>query len=78
MDQEIKMMQNLEIFDMIEFINQKKRLHQKLALNGIEEILDKNSPEYKAIRKLVLDNSNEFARSIVRSIFGETFEGVIK
>lgn len=78
MDNDVRITQNLEVFDMINFINQKKRLHQKLILNGIEELIDRNSPEYKVIRKLVLDNTNDLARSTVRAIFGETFEGIIK
>lgn len=78
MDDNVRMTQNLEVFDIIQFINQKKRLHQKLTLNGIEEILDKDTPEYRAIRKLILDNMNDYTRSVVRVIFGETFEGIIK
>jgi hypothetical protein len=78
MEENVRITQNLEVFDMINFINQKKRLHQKLTLNGIEEVLDKDSEEYRIVRKLVLDNTNELARSIVRAIFGDTFEGIIK
>ncbi len=76
--EDIKMTQSLEIFDIINFVNKQKKLHQKLILNGIEEVMDKDSPEYKLIRKLVLDNTNEFARSTIRAIFGETFEGSIR
>lgn len=74
----IRISQNLEVFDIIDFINKKKRLHQKLILNGIEEYMDKDSEDYKVVRKIVLDNTNEAARSIIRAIFGETFEGYIR
>lgn len=76
--EELKITQNLEIFDIVYFINKKKRLHQKLLLDGIEMYMDKDSNEYKAIRKLVLDNTNELIRSIVRTVLGDTFEGLIK
>jgi hypothetical protein len=75
---DIRFVQNIEVVDIIEFINRKKRLHQKLMLNGIEEVLGKDTVEYQKARKVILDNSNDFARSIVRSIFGDSFEGVIK
>ncbi len=76
--EELQVTQSLQVFDVINFINRKKKLHQRLILNGIEEQLGKDSEEYAIIRKLVLDNTNEVAREIVKIIFGDAFEGIIK
>jgi len=75
---EFKMVQNVETVDLIQFINRKKKLHQRLLLNALEEALDVGSPEYKFLRKIILDNTNDFSRSVVRTIFGDSFEGLIK
>ncbi len=73
-----KVVQNVEAIDLISFINRKKKLHQKILLDQIEQVLDVTSDEYKIIRKAILDNTNDYSRSVVRVIFGDAFEGYIK
>jgi hypothetical protein len=76
--EDMKVVQSVEVIDLINFINRKKKLHQKMLLDSVELVLDTNTEEYKTIRKAILDNTNDFSRSVVRVIFGDTFEGYIK
>ena len=63
--------QGLDLVDIITFISKKNKKFHAILLTELEEILDKNSPEFKAIRKLVLDGFNNYTRSVVRAIFGD-------
>lgn len=74
----IKVIQNVEVLDLVSFIHKKKKLHQKILLNGIEDVMGTDHPDYSKIRKLILDNTNDLARSIIRAVFGDDFEGIIK
>lgn len=76
--EEVRYIQNLEVIDLINFINKKKKLHQKLMLDALESVLDKDSEEFKVVRKAILDNTSDFSRSIIRSIFGDSFEGLLR
>lgn len=75
---ETKVVQSVDVLDLISFINRKKKLHQKLMLDTIEQVMDLNTDEYKIVRKAILDHTNEYSRSVVTAIFGDTFEGYIK
>jgi len=63
--------QGLDLQDIIDFIDKKNKKFQAITLTEYEEILDKNSPEFKAIRKITLDGYNNYTRSVVRAIFGD-------
>lgn len=65
---------NLEVIDLMNYMDKKKRLHQKLILTELEKHFDPTSYEFKSIRKVVLDSTNDFSRSILRAIFGDDFE----
>ncbi len=75
---DVSITQNVEALDLVKQINYKKKLYQRLVLNNLEEILGKESEEFKQIRKLFLDSTNDFSRSIVKAIFGDSFEGYIR
>lgn len=60
----------LDLFDITDFIERKNKKFQAILLTEIEEVIPKDSPEFKAIRKLVLDSFNNYTRSIMRAIFG--------
>lgn len=77
MPTEVSIVQNVEVIDLISFIRRKGRLHQKLVLDGLEEELGAGTPGYSRMRKLVLDNTNDYMRSIVKAIFGDDFEGTL-
>lgn len=74
MDNEIKrtgiVIQGLDIFDIVKFINKTNRKYQATLLSNLEIILgdDERFPE---IRKLILDSTNNFTRSIIKTIFGD-------
>lgn len=72
-----KYIQSMSVLSMISMIKKRAKLHQKLVLNGLEEIMGADTEEFKTARKLVLDNTNDFVRSIIKYIFGDDFEGPI-
>ena len=63
--------QGLDIIDVIRFNTKKNKRYQAEFLQELEGILDRNSQEFKDIRKLYLDISNDLMRSTFRSIFGD-------
>ena len=65
------LIQGLDLPDIIGFIDKKNKKFQAITLTEFEEVMDKNSPEFKAIRKITLDNYNNYTRSVVRAIFGD-------
>lgn len=69
---------NLGVIDIISTIQRRQKLYLALTLQDVERVLGKNSQEFIQIRKSILDNSNEFVRSIVQAIFGDDYEGDLK
>ena len=65
------LIQGLDLPDITGFIDKKNKKFQAITLTEFEEVLDKNSPEFKAIRKITLDNYNNYTRSVIRAIFGD-------
>ena len=65
------LIQGLDLKDIIGFIEKKNKKFQAITLSEFEEVMDRNSAEFKAIRKITLDNYNNYTRSVVRAIFGE-------
>jgi len=63
--------QGLDVLDVIGFIETKNKKFQAILLNDLEQIVDKDSEEFKLIRKLFLDGFNNYTRSILRLIFGD-------
>jgi hypothetical protein len=69
-----KVIQGLDVMDIIAIIGKKNRKYQAVLLGDIEEVIGKDSEEYLKIRKLILDSFNGYTRSILRLIFGDDFE----
>jgi hypothetical protein len=65
------LIQGLDLQDIIGFIEKKNKKFQAITLSEYEEVMDRNTPEFRAIRKITLDNYNNYTRSVVRAIFGE-------
>jgi hypothetical protein len=63
--------QGFDVLGVTRQISKANKKRQAMLLSDIELILGDNNPEYSAIRKLVLDSTNDFARSIVGFIFGD-------
>jgi hypothetical protein len=63
--------QGLDLLDIVSYISRKNKKFQAILLTDLEEVLGKDSEEYQKVRKIVLDNLNNYTRSIVRTIFGD-------
>jgi len=64
--------QGLDVLDVTKFISRTNKKYQATLLANIEQVLtgDQND-HYAEIRKLVLDSTNNFTRTIVKTIFGD-------
>lgn len=69
--------QNLDLIDIVGFINRKNKKFQAAMLQEAERILGKESPEFMQMRHVILDGLNEYTRLILKAIFGTNFEGII-
>lgn len=63
------------MFDIITIIQKKNRRYIANALDEIEEVLGKDSEQFVAIRKVLLDTMNDFTRSVFVTLFGN-IEGI--
>lgn len=63
--------QELNTMELVRGIGSKNKKMQAILLQKLELVVDKNSPEYEEYRKVILDESNNYARAIVRLIFGD-------
>jgi len=60
----------LNMFDVITFLDKKKRRYIKVALDSLEDILSPDSEQFVAARKIFLDKFNDYHRSILITLFG--------
>lgn len=63
------------MFDIITIIQKKNRRYIANALDELEEILGKDSEQFVASRKILLDTMNDFTRSVFVTLFGN-IEGI--
>jgi hypothetical protein len=63
------------MFDIITIIQKKNRRYIANALDEIEETLEKDSAQFIAVRKVLLDTMNDYTRSIFVTLFGN-IEGI--
>jgi hypothetical protein len=63
--------QELDPIVLVRAIGRKNKKMQAILLQELEKVMDKESPEYDTYRKIILDESNNYARAIVRLIFGD-------
>lgn len=69
--------QNLDLIDIVSFIDRKNKKFQASMLQDAEKVLGKDSPEFIQMRHIILDGLNEYKRLVLKAIFGTSFEGVI-
>ena len=72
-----KVIQEMDILELVRSIGRKNKKMQAILLQSLEKLVDKDSKEYEEMRKVILDESNNYSRAIVRIIFGD-IEFVIK
>ena len=63
--------QSVDILEVLTSVGKKKRKLQAILLQELETVIPKTSPEYGKMRKVILDETSDYARSVVRSIFGD-------
>lgn len=74
-----RIIQGMDLIDVLKFIARKNRKFQAVILTELEEIFDnskidglgRDSKEFHLIRKLFLDGWNDYTRSVMRTIFGD-------
>lgn len=71
MGKQVVEIDGLDLFDLISFISKKNKRFIAIILAETEEIVGKDTEEYTALRKIILDGFNDYTRSIVRIIFGD-------
>lgn len=69
MDPEV-IIEGLDVIDVVRYITRKKDKFLAIALSDLEETMDKDSNEYKYVRKVFLDAFNDYTRSTLRTFFG--------
>jgi hypothetical protein len=63
--------QGLDLEEVIGFINRKNKRYLAICLQDLEDIIKPDSNEYALIRKLLLDNFNDYTRAVLKIIFGD-------
>jgi uncharacterized protein YehS (DUF1456 family) len=76
MEQPEVVIEGLDVIDVVRYISRKKDKFIAIVLADLEEVMEKDSNEYKFIRKLFLDGFNDYTRSVMRTLFGNV-EGLI-
>lgn len=67
--------EGLDVVDVVKYISRKKDKFIAIVLADLEEVMEKDSNEYKYVRKVFLDGFNDYTRSIMRTFFG-SIEGL--
>lgn len=62
--------EGLDMVDVVRYISRKQDKFIAIVLADLEEVMEKDSNEYKFIRKVFLDGFNDYTRSIMRTLFG--------
>lgn len=65
-----KIMQEVDILDVLREISSKNKVLQAKVLQELEKYVTDKS-EFALLRKFILDEQNSYTRSIVRLIFGD-------
>jgi hypothetical protein len=63
--------QETNVLDVLSSISKKKKKLQAILLQELETVVAKEAPGYSKMRKVILDETSDYARAIVRSIFGD-------
>jgi hypothetical protein len=66
-----KYIQPKSLLELIDDIHRRAKQYQAVLLTTLELELGEGSPKFKALRKAVLDNFNDYTRDVIREIFGD-------
>lgn len=64
-------LEGFDVMSTVSYIGRMNKKRQAELLAGIENILGPNSSEYRIVRKMVLDATNDLARDLIKNIFGD-------
>ena len=70
--------QEVDLLTLISYVDKKNKKLQAILLQNMEKNFDRGSKEYIELRKIILDETSDFARSVVRKIFGDGMEYLVK
>jgi len=70
MEQPEVIIEGLDVIDVVRYISRKKDKFIAIVLADLEEVMEKDSNEYKFVRKIFLDGFNDYTRSVMRTLFG--------
>jgi len=73
-----EIIQAVDLVTLIGYIDKRNKKLQAILLQNMEKNFDKGSKEYIELRKIILDETSDFARSVVRKIFGDGMEYLVK
>jgi len=71
MDRARVIIQGFDVMGITKHISQMNKRNEAILLSSIENLIGRDSPHFLAIRKLILDYTNDFSRTIVKDIFGD-------
>lgn len=60
----------IDMLDIITDFSKKNKRYIANTLKDLEQVLGKDTKEYIAVRKLFLDNFNDFTRALLVQLFG--------
>jgi len=63
--------QEINVLEVVHNIGKRSKKLQAILLQELEKVSDKDSPEFEEARKKILDETNNFTRSVVRMVFGD-------
>ena len=69
--EETRIIQEIDVIAILGAVGKKAKKHQAKVLQEVEKYMDRNSEDYKELRKFFLDEQNSFTRSVMRDIFGD-------
>lgn len=61
----------LSVMDVIANLRKKNKRYIANALDSLEQTLGENHPHYVEVRKIFLDNFNDYTRSVLVSFIGD-------
>jgi hypothetical protein len=71
-----RIIQGIDPIDSVKKVNRDTKTHCAILLSELEELLGKDNPNFPQVRKLVLDNFNNYKRNVYKVIFGTDFEDI--
>lgn len=63
--------QGFDIIDISKYMIRANKRHQAILLSKVEEYIGKNHPNFDLIRKMILDETSENCRDMIKFIFGD-------